>query len=350
MASESGKSKREIFERQINLLKHNFEKTTLLFLKKRKPKEIDKWIFSRDDLPKFGKEYWFIHLASTNKSSKDQMILTFGHSEGNMAVNGFSVDSINQKNKSACVIWAYQGKKIPISNSVSSLILNKNCLETNNRIVKMKFAGNYPDYMLKLENKKKVIASIRLFGSRSKEKSYEFIETFRGIFGFELINLHLDFAGNLNNKKIQGKALVQKVIATGPFMPWRWGRIVFNDGSILSFFKLQMGGKRLNYTIKSSAYFYNGKTEETIRFNGISVRELIAKKLWLIQSDDKKLSLLLEPYSSEFFKLESRGMIEYQEYLVNVKHIKIKAKKSEIDINMLGGGMGILENTIGHMI
>jgi hypothetical protein len=340
----------ENIRNNIASIRSNFEKTKHLFLKKRKRREMDTWLFNCETLPKFGKEFWFMHFVSTDKDSKGQLILTFGQSEGKVNVNKMTIDPRDKKPNVASVCWAYLDKKMEILNSATTFTKSPGRFILKNNEAEISFNGNYPKYSLCIKSKGKLIADLDTSGIKTKQKRYEFTENFKGVFGYELVNLYLDFKGVLDNKKIKGRAIVQKVLITGPFVPWRWGRFTFRDGSTLEFYKLYVGAKNLNYRVISTYRFSGIKSGEHSVFQNLIVDQIPNMPFWSVQSPDKKIMMILEIYSTEKFTLKARGNIDYTEHLVRIVYFQLERNGKIISLDDLGGGIGMFEVTKGYMI
>jgi hypothetical protein len=331
-------------------LRKKFKKTKDLFLRGKREKNIDAWIFNPVNLPKFGKEFWFMQFVSTDKNANEQIFLTFGHSEGKVKVNSMTLDSDKLDQLFASVCWAYQDKKISILNNASKFSSDRHELRLKTSDTDISFKGSYPNYTITIKKGGKIISKLNLFELKTKQDKYEFYEYFKGIFGSEIINLYMNFEGTLNRKKIRGRALVQKVIYTGPFIPWKWGRLTFNNGSTMEFFNVRLGGKRLNYRINSDLNLSDRKTGKKIHLEGVMVEEIKGTPFWIVQNEDKKLKIVLESYSEEDFTFKGLGKFWYREHLVKIIYFNFEIDGRVIDLSELGGGIGMLENTAGHMI
>lgn len=59
-----------------------------------------------------------------------------------------------------------------------------------------------------------------------------------GVSPFYRYNKHLSFKGELAGEKVEkGAAFIQKVNLNMPFIPWRWGRIFFENGAHFDFYE-----------------------------------------------------------------------------------------------------------------
>lgn len=346
------KNQKGLFDKQVEILTQNFDQTKKLFLRKKKAKAIDEWMFSSEDLPMFGKEYWWMLFTSTKKNSKDQLVATFGRSQGNVTVNDSSIPS-DSKNKdtNAAVVWTYKKGKKPLLNAQSKLILKENNLKLTSDSTEFLLYGKFPKYTVRILKEGKIICDLELDETKGTHKPYEFSEYFKGVFGYQLLNLFLDFKGTLFGEPMEGKVLLQKVIGIGPFIPWKWGRIVFRNGSFLSFFRLRLGELGIKYDFLSSMYFYNAKTNETCRFNNIKITEFCPERpLWIVHSADKKCLLVANTYSEEPFLLQARGKFKYLEYLAEVKELYLESGGEKINLKDLGSGIGMLEHATGYLL
>jgi hypothetical protein len=79
-----------------------------------------------------------------------------------------------------------------------------------------------------------------------------------GYVPFSRHNCYLPYEGEIMGHKSEGVAFVQKVNHNMPFIPWRWGRAFFEDGSNLVFFEPRPGVR----LFKNLSLVHEGKKYE----------------------------------------------------------------------------------------
>ncbi len=71
-----------------------------------------------------------------------------------------------------------------------------------------------------------------------KDSKTDYVRFRAGITPFYRHNKYLSFTGTVNNQTVEkGIAFIQKVNLNMPFIPWRWGRVFFEDGSRFDFYE-----------------------------------------------------------------------------------------------------------------
>jgi len=83
-------------------------------------------------------------------------------------------------------------------------------------------------------------------------------------------NKHIPFKGEILGERVsKGLAYIQKVNMNMPFIPWRWGRVFFEDGARFNFFEpralypmfkninFKIGKEKLEFNKRQKIYFKN---------------------------------------------------------------------------------------------
>ena len=315
---------------------------------------LDSMFFEFEELPLFGKEYWFMKFSSTDTETKKQLLIMFGRPEGKMKVNNSYVKNEKLDHntlKGAIVCWFYDKEAENICDSVCSITINENQLISESGDIKCTFSGNYPDYELKLTKRGDSICSLKIFEPDDNSPKYEISKNFRSLFGIECINSYLNFKGSLNTESFEGKCFVQKVIVVGPLVPWRWGRIIFQNGSILYFFLPQLQAFGFKYDISSELMFYDSESDRIYKIDDLEVSEYGKKETrWVISSKKNNMIVIAKSYSMKPITLESMGNLTYLEHLAEITDFYIETEDKVISLKDLGSGIGLIENAYGYVI
>ena len=342
----SGIQKRQINER-IGSLKSKYD--SISYLRKPKSQEhIDKMFYSFEDLPPFGKEYWFMKFTPAAKGDKRQLLAMFGRCTEDIRVNGEHVKAGNGAEKQGYMsAWGFGGRKLDFSGGLCAIKAGKNSISSSGGGATVSQSGKFPNYAFKVVKNGKEICSIRT--KAGKGNACDIDSFFKLFAGFALANLYLDFGGTLNGKPFKGKCYLQKVIVIGPFVPWYWGRIVFQNGSILTYYLPRIDLFDFNYKLISNFRLFDAKSGIEHVFEGLDVKKLEGENpQFIVEDARKKVMLHVETYASHNFVFEKIGRFDYTEYLATVKKISIGGHG--VDTKSLGAGTGLVEETHGYTL
>ena len=331
----------------------NSKFNSLIELKKTKKyaNEIDPMFFCFEDLPPAGKEYWFMKFVSTETKDKRQLLAMFGDGSGSIKINKKKIrfKKDERKRNGYMTAWSYNNKKDLILDGESSISMEANNILASNKQDKINYSGKFPNYFFNLLKGNKKIASFKITKPKNNSNSFEFSSHFKTFAGFALINLYFDFSGTLNGKEFTGKCYIQKVIVIGLFVPWYWGRVVFSNGSILTYFEPRIEILMLNHKINSELKFYDNTKDKMHAFQGLTVNKFgKTNPRWIITANKGKVFVSLKAYSSHKFIFEKIGRFTYIEYLSEVTDIFMEG--CDIDINKLGSGFGLIEDAKGYVL
>jgi len=331
----------------------NSKYDSLIGLKKIKKSkyEIDPMFFCFENLPPTGKEYWFMKFVSTEHRDKRQFLAMFGDGSGRMKINKKEIISKKDKKRrnGYMTAWSYDNRKYLILDGESSISIKPNDILASNKQDRISYSGEFPNYSFNLFKENKEIASFKITKPKNNSNSFEFSNNFRSFAGFALINLYFDFVGTLNGKEFKGKCYVQKVIVIGPFVPWYWGRIVFSNGSILTYFEPRIEISILNHKISSEFKFYDNTIDKQYTFKDLTINKFgKTNPRWIITANKGKVFVSLRSYSSHKFVFEKIGKFTYIEYLSEVTDIF--AEGCDINTSKLGSGFGLVEDAKGYVL
>jgi len=169
--------------------------------------------------------------------------------------------------------------------------------------------------------------------------------------------LYFDFEGLLFDKEFSGKCYAQKVIVVGPFIPWKWSRIIFMNGSILTYYipNIEIGG--VEYEIRNFMEFYDAENKKMHRFKKAKVHEYPSEKgdkrwdkRWVITAEEGKVFMVMKSYCKESFSFMNNFNFSYIENLVDVVDFQIEIEGKFITLKETGSGLGMVEDTSGFGI
>jgi hypothetical protein len=331
-----------------------YEEFSRLF-KSRKHGTPDDLFFEIEDLPAMGKEYWFLHFCAPPYD--EQVVFTFGRSVDPVVVNETGVPEANEQEGVVCaaVCWLYsRGKKEVIFDSTASVRLEKgksNSIIAENKESRISIAGKYPRFDISLERGGK-----RVFHAHASHPCeghpYEMVNILSTPlaprFGTVMINYYFDFDGELDGRKMKGRAYLQKVVAVMPLAPWNWVRLEFKNGDALDFFTGKPFGDSAKFHIASNAYLEIKGKRTKLRGLKLSTWLEGERRVWLLSG--KNLVAALESYSMQPFVMRQKTVFQYDEYLVRVKAFAFSDGERSYSLPDLGGGVGIAEEATGYLL
>ncbi len=350
-------NERKRITNHIENTRYRYKTIERLFIKKEKRKAVDNLFFSFDELPIFGKEYWFMKFTS-DTGSKTQLLFMFGRSAGDMEINGKYLENKKlspDKYHGYVVSWAYDDKHNNIINDLSTIKISKNSIDVNNKSVSACFSGSFPKYNLNISKNDKSICSLKITEPKNQALNFEINENYKAFFGYELVNLYFDFEGTLFKKEFHGKCYVQKVVLVGPFLPWKWGRIVFKNGSILTGFIPNLEILGLKYQINLNSYYYDSVSKKTCHYTNVKIYAFPSPDgciRWIITGNNankNNLYICMKSYSHETFTFKKWSNFTYIEYLVDVIDFSLALDGKNISLKDVGGGIGMVEDTGGYV-
>ncbi len=313
--------------------------------------DIEKMFFAFEELPVFGKEYWFLYLV--DPVSGRHVILMFGRGQGRINIAQSVLDSPTRLTPHAKLplvglYWSFDAGTKRYGKFKSSFQIERG---KTNRIWdshgRIELSGKFPHYSLKLREKGRTVLSLKLSKGRSG-MPYELGHFSTGLFGFELVNLFLSADGKLNGKPFSGDAYVQKVVAVGPFIPWNWTRAYFPDGSNFDFFQLRFSPDRSFGSLSpSKAAFWDAKKKKFRYFDRLTLQREEDSKAWVLRDKNKRILLHFFPRAQHGFLFQSTGAFHYDQHLVDV----VAADDGKaLAGRRLEKGAGLVEDAYGFML
>ncbi|MCE7735562.1 MAG: hypothetical protein GPJ54_11835 [Candidatus Heimdallarchaeota archaeon] len=316
-----------------------------------KEREINDFLFTADELPTFGKEYWFFLLTGNENSHKDQLMVSFGRNRGHSMQIDDSMQFQDGDNYHGGIgeIWFYDnGKTTKFGKLGGKIITSEHSVSFTTDEYEAIFSRAYPEFNLSVTKGGTKIVDIQTTMPKIGD-SMEFFTIDKMNFGVEVGNVYLDYTGKLSGGEFVGRAYMQKVVMSAPFIPWYWGRFIFENGSVMVFFLLWVELPGISKTIYSQGKFYDVEAQTYHKFDDFEIKRTKNTDYWTLthDSEEKNVYVLMESYTNNVFVMKSRGEFNYDEMFVEIKEIRIKIGDRIYDENEFGKGSGSLEAATG---
>jgi len=309
---------------------------------------LDRVMYNSETLPPLGKEYWwFLFFGQNGEKPVQLMLLIFRKNGKKMLFNDKEMILRNLgKNKFQAVTagWVYDGKRLHDlgdTNAIVEIQEKKIVSKISGRMVTL--SGGFPDYRLKVGD----IIDLNIKKANYLEDK-DACGVFIPPFGMGWVDIFSDADGTVLGKEFEGTAHLQKVVGATIFGPFHWGRIIFQDSSVASFFCLKTGKDSKRY-FRRSLTFHDRENNEIIRFDNPKLK--ISKRkgdtlLWIVEGRDhyNDFKIVLETYARKQFSMKGGGSQVYVEYAVLPKELRLKTKDRIVTLDDLGGGVGTFED------
>jgi hypothetical protein len=305
-------------------------------------------MYNSETLPPLGKEYWwFLFFGQDGEKPIQLMLLIFRKHGKKMLFNDreMALTSLGKNEFQAVTSgWVYDGKRLHDLGDTNAIIkIQEEKIVSEISGQKMIFSGGFPDYRLKIGD------TIDL---NIKKANYLEDKDAHGVFippfGMGWVDIFSYADGIVLGKKFKGTAHLQKVVGATIFGPFHWGRIFFQNSSVVSFFCLKTGKDSKKY-FRRSLTFYDHENNEIIRFDNPKLKFSKRKGdtlLWIVEGkdNDKDFRIVLETYARKQFVMKGGGSQVYVEYAVVPKELNLKTKDRAITLDDLGKGVGTFED------
>ncbi len=180
--------------------------------------------------------------------------------------------------------------------------------------------------------------------------------TYLGNMGYSILRLnHLELRGKVRNNPIQGSAYFQRVFVTAPAIPWYWGIFHFENGGVLTYFKLHLLGK----AVKKEISFFDGTklhefTDIKLTVSGETMPTFTVSG----ENEHERIHFIVNAYSHSSWAFRRRifGIIPnnltYNEYPARISELKLANKKTGETMSSedLGKSVGNAEHTTGLLL
>jgi hypothetical protein len=159
---------------------------------------------------------------------------------------------------------------------------------------------------------------------KNRDSKTDFVNFKAGFSPFYRHNKYMPFEGKIKGKKVEkGFAYIQKVYLNMPFIPWRWGRVFFENGAKFDFYEPRMLVplfKSINFEVEDRKLEF--KHEQKINFSDSS---------WTLSgktSGGESLKAKIRSYDNVIQTFETpRSTFKYCEMPSTLEQFEIKEGK-----------------------
>jgi hypothetical protein len=309
---------------------------------------LDQTMYNAETLPPLGKEYWWNLFMGLHEEKPVQlMILIFRKHGKKMLFNEKEMKFSNiGTNEFQAVTsgWIFDGNEMhDLGDTNTNVLIQKNRIISDISGQEMVLRGNYPNYRLELGDTVDLTISGKYFLQNKKAHG-----VFLPPFGVGWVDVFSKAEGKILGTKFNGAAHLQKVVGVTVYGPFHWGRLLFQNGSVASFFCLKTGKESTRLFYRSFVFFDN-ESNEIIEFNNpkLKISKIVSEKTsWIIEAkdEDKELRIVLETCAEKQYTMKGWGSQVYIEYVVIPREFSLKTKDRVIVLNDLGGGHGTFED------
>ena len=316
-----------------------------------KQRQIDEFLFTPDELPYLGKEYWFLLLTGTGNNHTDQLMISFGRNKNNtMTIDGQNqMTDTDEYMGGIGEIWYHnRGKTKKLGKLGGKIISTDLGVEFSTMEYHVKFSGKFPNYRVEVGVDNQTVVSVATTAPKIGD-SMEFFSIDRFNMGVVVGNVYLDFEGQIAEQDFKGRAYMQKVVMSAPFIPWYWGRFVFQNGSVLVFFLLWVDFPGMDRVIYTQGKFYDVEQQKYHVFKNFNIDHYENTPYFILhhQSEKYNIFVMMDCYTNNIFRMESRGEFVYNEMFAEIREIRIEIGDDLYDNNYFGKGSGSLEEATG---
>ena len=316
-------------------------------------KLLDRVMYNFEGLPLLGKEYWwFLFFGQDRKQMMVMMFRKFGRS---MVFDGKEIvfKKMNHNTFQAVTTgWIYDGGEIHDlgdTNPLISVSLEEKTMVSKVSDRELILKGNFPEYELKIDG---LVHMKMIEGNFPENRCAHGV--FVPPFGVGWVDIYSNAEGDVLGEEFKGTVHLQKVVGIMPYGSFHWARVVFQNGSMISFFCLKTGKVSKRY-FDRSMNFYDHETKRYLRFKKPRLRiseERGETPKWIVegQDEDKELRIVLEAYAEKRFTMNGGGSQVYIEYAVTPSEFSFRTKDQMITLVDLGGGVGTFEDAYGSLV
>ena len=306
---------------------------------------LDRVMYNVETLPPLGKEYWwFLFFGHDGENPVQFMLLIFRKYGKKMLFNNKEMvfrESGKNKFQAVTAGWVYDGEELRDlgdTNAVVEIQEKKIVSEISGQ--KMILSGGFPNYELSVGD----LINLEITKGNYLEDK-DACGVFLPPFGVGWVDVFSDVDGIVLGKKFKGTAHLQKVVGVTISGPFHWGRIIFQNGSSISFFCLKTGKSSKTY-FHTSATFHDVENNKIIRFGNPKLKISKRGNNWIIAGKDydKTFRIVLETYATKRYDMKGGGSQTYIEYGVTPKEFNLKTKDIVITLDELGKGVGTFED------
>jgi len=306
---------------------------------------LDRVMYNVETLPPLGKEYWwFLFFGQDGEKPVQIMLLIFRKYGKKMLFNNKEMvfrESGKNKFQAVTAGWVYDGEELRDLGDTNAIVeLQEKKIVSEISGQKMRLSGSFPNYELSVGD----LINLEITKGNYLEDK-DACGVFLPPFGVGWVDVFSDVDGIVLGKKFKGTAHLQKVVGATIFGPFHWGRIVFQNGSSISFFCLKTG-KNSKTFFRKSVTFHDAENNKIIRFDNPTLKISKRGNKWIIvgKDYDKTFRIVLETYAIKQYDMRGGGSQTYIEYGVTPKEFNLKTKDRMITLEDVGEGVGTFED------
>ncbi len=306
---------------------------------------LDRVMYNVETLPPLGKEYWwFLFFGQDGEKPVQFMLLIFRKYGKKMLFNNKEMvfrESGKNKFQAVTAGWVYDGKELRDLGDTNAIVeIQEKKIVSEISGQKMRLSGSFPNYELSVGD----LINLEITKGNYLEDK-DACGVFLPPFGVGWVDVFSDVDGIVLGKKFKGTAHLQKVVGVTISGPFHWGRIIFQNGSSISFFCLKAGKSSKRY-FRKSATFHDVENNKIIRFGNPELKISKRGNNWVIvgKDYDKTFRIVLEAYAIKQYDMRGGGSQTYIEYGVTPKEFNLKTKDTAITLDELGKGVGTFED------
>jgi hypothetical protein len=306
---------------------------------------LDRVLFRSEALPPLGKEYWwFLFFDGSGEKPVQIMLVLYRKHGARMQFNGVEM-GLRRKDGGeflgVAAGWIFDGEEIRDLGEFNETVrLGDGEIATRLDGKEFMLRGGYPDYTLNVSD---------LIDLKMGRGQFLAENTARGVyvppFGMGWVDIYTTAVGTVLGKRFDGSAHLQKVFGVTIYGPFHWGRFVFADGSVASFFTLKTGKESQMFLHRSFA-LHHKMSGEKITFHNPSLKIKMCEDGWAVEAKDrdKTASLKLQNYAEKTTTMKGGGSQVYTEYAVKVAEFSLQTGDRTITLKDLGQGVGTFED------
>ena len=316
---------------------------------------LDRVMYGAEALPPLGKEYWWLFFFGQDGEKPMQLSLFIFRKRGRkMLFNGKEMILGKVKEgmfQAVTAGWIYDGAilhDLGDTNAVTEVHSEEKRVFSEISGRKMILSGTFPNYRLQVRG----VIDLHISDmNRIADKNAEGI--FIPPFGVGWVDAFLDAKGTVLGKTFRGTAHLQKVIGITIFGSFHWGRVVFQEGSSISFFCIKAGKDSKRY-FRSSIVFRDRKNDEMVSFDNptLKIWKEDEGRRWVVQGHSacRHVRIVLASYAQKRYTMKGRGSQVYEEYAVVADEFCLDNKGDVISLDDLVKGVGTIEDAYGWPI
>ncbi|MCY3410526.1 MAG: hypothetical protein INQ03_02710 [Candidatus Heimdallarchaeota archaeon] len=313
--------------------------------------EINSFMYTPNELHAFGKEYWFFLFTGNKENFRDQLMISFGRNKNNSMKIDDSDQLLDCKEYLGGIgeIWySFKGQTVKFGKLGGKITYGSDFIQFETPEYSVRFSGYYPEYKMTVTQDSEEVISIT---SKLPEAgdSIEFFNFEKANLGSEIGNAYLDFSGTIEGNAFHGRNYLQKVIMSAPFIPWYWGRFIFDSGSVLVFFLMWVEMSGVKRTVYSQLKLYDIQTKEYVKIDDYKIEQPKGTNYFIITQDSEESNFfaLIHAYANNVFSMSATGVFTYDEMFAEVKELRFVTTESKYTTEILGKGVGSLEKATG---